>query len=252
MTALRILLVEDSEDDAELAVQALERGGYEVTFERVETREAMAAALDRQVWDAVASDYSMPEFDAPGAFGVLRERDLDIPFIIVSGTVGEETAVEAMKLGVHDYLLKGKLMRLVPAIQRELRDSAARRAHREAAAALRKSESRFRRLADAGIIGITVADVSGRIVDANDAFLKMVGYSREDLDAGRVDGGLAALGYPRAGERGCATVLLACPLRGSTAGRRPGPRCRGRRHRVGQEHRGRVDRGRARRADRRR
>jgi two-component system cell cycle sensor histidine kinase/response regulator CckA len=188
MTALNLLLVEDSEDDAALIILALKRGGYEVASERVDTREAMMAALDRRAWDAVVSDYSMPTFDAPGAFGVLRERGLDIPFIIVSGTVGEETAVDAMKLGIHDYLLKGRLTRLVPVIERELRDSAARRAHREAEAALRKSETRFRRLAEAGIIGITVSDVSGRIVDANDAFLKTVGYSREDLVDARIDG----------------------------------------------------------------
>lgn len=187
MPALRVLLVEDSDDDAALVLRALERGGYEVTSERVQTREAMSAALDRQAWDAIVSDYSMPQFDAPSAFRVLSERALDIPFIIVSGTVGEETAVEAMKLGVHDYLLKGKLARLVPAMDRELRESATRRAHRESESALRQSEGRFRRLAEAGIIGITVADTSGRILEANDAFLNMIGHSREDLVAGELD-----------------------------------------------------------------
>ncbi len=184
---LRVLLVEDSEDDAELVVRALTRGGYDVIHERVQTREAMAAALDRQQWDAIVSDYSMPEFDAPSAFEVLRGRDLDIPFIIVSGTVGEETAVEAMRLGVHDYLLKGKLARLAPAIERERREAADRAERREVERALRESETRYRRLAEAGIIGISVSDASGRILEANDAFLAAIGYDRADLLAGELN-----------------------------------------------------------------
>lgn len=135
-----MLIVEDSDDDAALVVRALQRAGYEVTHQQVQTREDMAAALEHQAWDVIVSDYSMPAFDAPGALSVLREHGRDIPFIIVSGTVGEDTAVEAMRLGAHDYLLKGKLTRLPPAIERELRDSAARRAHREAERALRVSE----------------------------------------------------------------------------------------------------------------
>jgi two-component system cell cycle sensor histidine kinase/response regulator CckA len=185
--ALRLLLVEDSEDDAELVLRALKRGGYEVTYERVQTAQAMAAALDREPWDAIVSDYSMPEFDAPSAFRVLRERDLDLPFIIVSGTVGEETAVEAMRLGVHDYLIKGKLARLAPAVERELRDAADRAARRATENALRASETRYRRLNEAGIIGITINDNSGRILEANDAFLTMVGFARDDLDRGKLD-----------------------------------------------------------------
>jgi two-component system cell cycle sensor histidine kinase/response regulator CckA len=139
MTELRVLLVEDNDDDAELVVRTLERAGYEVSFDRVQTRATMALALERH-WDVVVSDYSMPAFDAPSAFRVLRERALDIPFIIVSGTVGEETAVEAMKLGVNDYLLKGKLTRLAPAIERELRE---REVRRESEAALRRSQKQL-------------------------------------------------------------------------------------------------------------
>jgi two-component system cell cycle sensor histidine kinase/response regulator CckA len=185
--ALRVLLVEDSEDDAALVLRALAHAGFAVTHERVQTREAMSEALNRETWDAVVSDYSMPTFDAPSAFAVLREHGLDLPFIIVSGTVGEETAVEAMKLGVHDYLVKGKLARLAPAIQREMREAAARAARRETERALRESEMRYRRLAEAGFIGITINDSSGGILEANDAFLTMVGFSRDDLNAGKLD-----------------------------------------------------------------
>jgi len=129
---LQLLLVEDSEDDAQLTLHALKRSGFEVTFERVQTREDMKAALLSRSWDAIVSDYSMPCFTAPEAFAVLTETGLDIPFLIVSGTVGEETAVQAMRMGVHDYLLKGALHRLGPAIEREVRDCAGRKARQHA------------------------------------------------------------------------------------------------------------------------
>ncbi len=114
--SLRLLIVEDTEDDAELVVRELRRGGYDVRFQRVQTREAMTGALDAETFDVVISDYSMPAFDALGAFSVVRGRKLDIPFIIVSGTIGEETAVEALRAGAHDFIVKGKLARLVPAV----------------------------------------------------------------------------------------------------------------------------------------
>jgi len=131
-TPLQLLLVEDSEDDAYLTLRALKRSGFDVTFERVQTREDMQAALLNRSWDAIVSDYSMPGFTAPEAFAVLTATGLDIPFLIVSGTVGEETAVQAMRMGVHDYLVKGALHRLGPAIEREVRDCAGRRARQHA------------------------------------------------------------------------------------------------------------------------
>src|SRR5713101_4417960 len=119
---LRALLVEDIEQDALLLVRELKRGGFDVTFERVDTPEAMSAALAKQPWDIVLSDYSMPRFSAPMALGLVKERRLDLPFIIVSGTVSEDIAVEAIHGGAHDFMAKGKLGRLIPAIERELRD----------------------------------------------------------------------------------------------------------------------------------
>src|SRR2546421_11964850 len=130
-TPLRLLMVEDSEDDATFVLRALRRGGFEVTFERVDSAEAMRAALEHQPWELVLSDYHLPRFNALEAFAVLRERPRDLPFIIVSGTVGEEVAVEAMRMGVHDYILKGALTRLVPAVQRELREAAGRAERRK-------------------------------------------------------------------------------------------------------------------------
>ena len=129
---LRLLLIEDSEDDASLVVRTLRRGGYDLTYERVETAEAMRDALARHPWDLVISDYSMPQFTGPAALGLLHEIGIDLPFIIVSGTIGEETAVVAMKAGAHDFLMKGQLTRLIPAVARELREAADRRERRQA------------------------------------------------------------------------------------------------------------------------
>jgi signal transduction histidine kinase len=119
---LRVLLVEDSEEDTVLLLRELKRGGFHVAFERVDTPEAMSAALAKQEWDIVLSDYSMPRFSAPMALGLVKEHKLDLPFIIVSGTVSEDIAVEAIHAGAHDFMAKGKLGRLIPAIERELRD----------------------------------------------------------------------------------------------------------------------------------
>jgi PAS domain S-box-containing protein len=129
---LRILIVEDSEDDAELMIREIRRGGYAVEFTRVETQITMQEALSRGPWDIILSDYTMPEFSAMGAVRTLKESGLDIPLLVVSGTIGEETAVAALKAGAHDFLLKGKLARLIPAIERELRDAETRRSRREA------------------------------------------------------------------------------------------------------------------------
>jgi signal transduction histidine kinase len=118
---LRVLVVDDSEPDALLLVRALRRADYQIEYERVETAEAMAAAIDRGTWDLILSDYSMPRFSALMALALVKERQLDLPFVIVSGTVSEDIAVEAIHAGAHDFMAKGRLTRLVPAIQRELR-----------------------------------------------------------------------------------------------------------------------------------
>ncbi|MBI3995195.1 MAG: EAL domain-containing protein [Nitrospirae bacterium] len=129
---LRVLIVEDSENDADLLLRELRRGGYEPTHERVDTAEAMNASLNRQVWDIAFGDYSMPHFNGVAALKLLRGKGFDIPFIFVSGTIGEDTAVEAMRNGANDYIMKGSLKRLLPAIERELREAETRRAHTEA------------------------------------------------------------------------------------------------------------------------
>lgn len=125
-TPLRVLLVEDSEDDASLLIRALKHGGYEPIWERVETPETMSAALDEQTWDVIISDYVMPHFSGPNALKLAQGKGLDLPFIMVSGKTGEEIAVEAMRAGAHDYIMKDRLARVVPALERELREAEVR------------------------------------------------------------------------------------------------------------------------------
>lgn len=134
MTAnpLRVLVVEDSEEDTYLLLHELQRAGYSVVHERVETRPALQAALAHGQWDVVLCDYTLPKFGAMEALLTLKESGLDLPFIVVSGTVGEETAVTMLKAGAHDFIIKGNYSRLVPAIERELADAKIRKLHREA------------------------------------------------------------------------------------------------------------------------
>lgn len=123
LTPLRVLLVEDSEDDALILGQHLERGGYELDVERVDTADTFTRALDQGGWDLVLADYVLPGYSGLDALKAVQERELDVPFIIVSGNIGEETAVEAMRGGAHDYVMKSNLARLAPAVERELSDS---------------------------------------------------------------------------------------------------------------------------------
>ena len=127
---LRLLVIEDSEDDAALVVRTLTRGGYDVVFERVDTPQGLERALAARTFDLAVADYTMPRFSGTTALRLLRARDADLPFIFVSGTIGEDAAVVAMKSGAHDYIMKGNLKRLVPAVDRELREAAVRRDRR--------------------------------------------------------------------------------------------------------------------------
>jgi two-component system, NarL family, sensor histidine kinase UhpB len=178
---LKVLLVEDSENDAALLEIALRRSGFNPQCERVDTAEAMSAALDRQVWDAVVADYVMPSFDGLSALGLVKQRGLDHPFIIVSGHITDDTAVAAMKAGAHDYVMKDNLARLGPAVERELRDAEVRRARRLAEKKLWE-EHAFRQAIENSIpSGIAVVNLEGRQTYVNPAFCEMVGWSEKDL-----------------------------------------------------------------------
>ena len=184
--ALRVLLVEDSATDMKLVLQTLRGMARPIEVVRVEDEAEMRAALDKGPWDIVLSDWSLPRFSGLGALAVARQVDRDLPFILVSGTIGEDTAVEAMRAGANDYVLKDKLTRLIPAVERELRDAEDRRRRRRAEEALRASEARYRRLSESGLVGISISDVSGQVHDANQAFLDLVGYSREEMLSGTI------------------------------------------------------------------
>ena len=179
---LQVLIVEDSADDAKLTLRELVSGGWKVTHTRVETADQMRAALEQQEWDLVLCDYALPHFSGEAALLVLKEAGRDVPFIFVSGTIGEEAAVASMKAGAHDYVMKGNLARLVPAIQRELRDAAERRQHLEAERQMRMSEHKYRHLfrsmSDAALL---VAEETGRIIDANEQAEFLFGRSRDEF-----------------------------------------------------------------------
>ncbi len=188
---LQVLIVEDVEDDLLLLLRELRRSDYTLDYVRVETADAMQAALDRQAWDIVIADYSLPSFSAPDALKLLQQRHLDLPFVIVSGTIGEEVAVAAMKAGAHDYIIKGNLTRLIPAVERELRDAAERHSRQVAEQALRDSEARFRSLAaelhilsdalESAVEGISQLDIHGKYIKVNAAYARLVGYQPEEM-----------------------------------------------------------------------
>jgi len=177
-TPLRVLIVEDSEDDAELLLLELRQGGFEPAAERVETEEAMCAALGRQSWDLIIADYALPHFSAPAALAVLRDTDLDVPFIVVSGKIGEETAVVLMKAGAHDYIMKDNLTRFLPAVQRELREAEVRRERRRAQQALRRETDRLQALVD-GLarteVGIDIVGIDYRVRYQNQLLIDRFG-----------------------------------------------------------------------------
>ena len=130
--SLRVLIVEDSEADTELLLHELRRAGYDPFHERVETAAAMHTALDGREWDIILADYTLPQFNGIEALRVMQQRKLDIPFIVVSGSIGEDIAVAMMKAGAHDYIMKGNTARLIPAIERELKEAEVRRDYRRA------------------------------------------------------------------------------------------------------------------------
>ena len=168
--ALRLLMVEDSEADAEILARELKRAGFAVDFARVQTAADLNAALDRGTWDIIVGDNSMPEFSGTEALAIVRARGLDIPFIFVSGTMGEDLAVTALEAGAGDALAKSDLRRLVPVIRRELRESVDRRARRD-------TEAAYSALVEQAPVGIYRSTPAGRFTAVNAALVRILGYS---------------------------------------------------------------------------
>jgi diguanylate cyclase (GGDEF)-like protein/PAS domain S-box-containing protein len=148
ITPIRVLIIEDSPEDAELLVRELIRGGFEPEYERVDSADAMSAALAVKPWDLVITDCALPQFSGKAALELLHHRGLELPFIIVSGTIGEDAAVSMMKAGAHDYFVKGNLKRLVHSVERELRKTRIRLEAKHAQERLSRSEERFRQMAE--------------------------------------------------------------------------------------------------------
>ncbi len=184
---LRVLIVEDSEFDARLLGTLLRTGGWEVASRRVSTASDLERVLVEEEWDLILCDHTMPGFSAPEALRVVQRVARDIPFIIISGGIEEGVAIDAMKAGAHDFLMKGALGRLVPAVQRELKEAGIRRARRTAEEALRESELRYRSVWDNSTDAVLLLDASGVIRFANPANLPVFGWDPTDLVGLRLD-----------------------------------------------------------------
>ena len=181
---LSVLIIEDNQNDAELNVRHLRKAGYVVKFQRVETSPQMEAALKGQGWDLILSDYSMPDFDVLSALAVYHAANLDIPFIVISGAIGEEKAVEMIKAGAHDYLMKDSMTRFPSVVLRELREAKLRQKLKDTNNALAISEERYRTMVKASPDGIFITDTDGIITEVSSVGIELYGADTIDELAG--------------------------------------------------------------------
>jgi len=179
---LHALIVEDSEEDSRLLLRELRRGDYDVTYRRVDTADALRDAIAGDTWDMIFCDFSFPRFTGLEALQIVRESGADTPFIFVSGKMGEDVAVDAMKSGAHDYVMKNNLARLVPAVERELRDAVERKQRRVAEEAMRVSEFKYRHLFESmSEAAFLIEEKSGRIIDLNKQAEMLLGRERTEI-----------------------------------------------------------------------
>jgi PAS domain S-box-containing protein len=177
---IRVLIVEDNDDDAELILRAIRRGGFDPTYTRVENADDMAKAL-KESWNIVISDFNLPQFGGLDALRMLQETGQDVPFILVSGTIGEEVAVQALKAGAHDYLMKDRLTRLGSAIEREVREAELRHERAAQTAKMREMDSRNRSIVNMAGDGILTFGKSGAIQTANRSASRIFGIHESAL-----------------------------------------------------------------------
>jgi two-component system, NarL family, sensor histidine kinase UhpB len=178
---LFVLVIEDSITDAELNVRLLRDAGYDVSYQRVETAGEMTEALQMETWDLILSDYSMPHFTVQEALEIYHAQGSDVPFIIISGAIGEVKAVQIIKAGAHDYLLKANMTRFIPVVERELREAANRKELVKVTAALADSEEKHKIYIENAPDVVVVADRKGRFIEVNEAGSRITGYSRNEL-----------------------------------------------------------------------
>ena len=179
---LRVLIIEDSNVDTLFIIRELTKGGYNPVYKRVETAAAMKKALKEKQWDIILCDYSLPKFNAPSAIALLKESNIDIPLIVVTGAIGEETAAECMRLGAQDYIMKGNLSRLCPTIARELEEAKVRNKQRRAEDALRISEQRYRIAEAIGHIGNWEYNLQTKKFWGSDEAKRIYGFDPKVLD----------------------------------------------------------------------
>ena len=178
--SLRVLMVEDSEDDELLIIRELKKGGFNPVYERIETAVAMKKALKDRQWDIILCDYSLPKFNAPSAIAELKEANIDIPIIIVSGTIGEDVAIECMRLGAQDYIMKHNMSRLCSAIARELKDAEVRGREKRMEEKLRYEEKRCRAFVEHSLDIIVILNPEGIITYINPAVERVLGFKPEE------------------------------------------------------------------------
>jgi len=178
---LNVLMIEDSEDDALLLTRALKKNGYEPNIGRVQTARDMSRALESAPWDIILCDFHMPAFSGTEAIDLLKKTGLDIPLIVVSGAIGEETALDCIHRGASDYIMKGNLTRLGMAVQRGLEEKAMRGHHRQDEEALRRSEEKYRTILESIGDGYFETDLAGNFTFFNDALQRIWGYAKEEL-----------------------------------------------------------------------
>jgi PAS domain S-box-containing protein len=179
--SLRVLMVEDSEDDVLLIIRELKKGGYNPVYERVETAATMKKALKEKQWDIILCDYNLPKFNATSAIALLKETNINIPLVIVSGAIDEKTARECMRLGAHDYIIKKNLSRLCPAIARELEEAEVRNKRKLAEQVLREDKEKYRTILENIEDGYYEVDLNGNFTFFNASMCRILGYPQEEM-----------------------------------------------------------------------